>query len=162
MQLDSMKPAPGSRKSRKRVGRGPGSGSGKTAARGHKGQGARAGRSLSPGFEGGQMPLARRLPKRGFQNFNRVDYQVVNLGDLGRFDAGAVVDVEALRAVGLVRRRKPVKILAGGALDRGLTVRADAFSRAAAEAIRAAGGTAEVVSGGAERAQTSTEGSEQA
>lgn len=145
MQLDSMKPPPGSRRKRKRKGRGPGSGNGKTAGRGEKGQGARSGGNVPPGFEGGQMPIARRLPKRGFKNISRVEYQVVNLDDLKRFAAGSVVDVDVLREAGLARRRRPVKILAKGALDRGLTVRVQAFSRTAEEAIRAAGGSAEVV-----------------
>ena len=145
MQLDSMKPAPGSRRKRKRKGRGPGSGNGKTAGRGEKGQGARSGGNVPPGFEGGQMPLARRLPKRGFKNISRVEYQVVNLAELTRFDAGSVVDLAVLCDAGLARRRKPVKVLAKGALDRGLTVRVHAFSKAAEEAIRAAGGRAEVV-----------------
>ena len=145
MQLDSMKPAPGSRRKRKRKGRGPGSGNGKTAGRGEKGQGARSGGNVRPGFEGGQMPIARRLPKRGFTNISRVEYQVVNLSELTRFDAGSVVDPAALRDAGLARKRRPVKVLAKGAIDRGLTVRVHAVSKAAEEAIRAAGGTVEVV-----------------
>jgi large subunit ribosomal protein L15 len=147
MQLDSMKPAPGSRKARKRVGRGPGSGNGKTAGRGHKGQGARKSPSPGVGFEGGQMPLSRRLPKRGFKNPNRVAYQVVNLSDLEAFEAGSTVDPELLRERGLAKRRGPVKILGGGTLGHGLTVRADAFSQSAQQAIVAAGGTAEIVGG---------------
>ena len=145
MELDSMKPARGSRKPRKRVGRGPGSGSGKTAARGHKGQGARSGANLGTGFEGGQMPLARRLPKRGFKNPFRVEYQVVNLSDLADFSAGSEVDPEALREAGLAKRRMPVKVLGKGKLDVSLTVRANAFSKSAAAAIEAAGGKAEVI-----------------
>ena len=145
MKLDSMKPPKGSRRPRKRVGRGPGSGLGKTSARGHKGQRARAGGTSKVGFEGGQMPMARRLPKRGFKNPFRSVFQPVNLQDLKRFEAGATVDPESLRKVGLAKRKGPVKVLAGGALDRGLTVRAHAFSQAAVEAIRAAGGSAEVL-----------------
>ncbi|MFQ5478514.1 MAG: 50S ribosomal protein L15 [Candidatus Binatia bacterium] len=145
MQLDSMKPAPGSRRPRKRIGRGPGSGHGKTAARGHKGQGSRSGGNVSPGFEGGQMPLARRLPKRGFKNPFRVQYQVVGLGDLARFEAGTIVDVEVLRGVGLAKRRLPVKVLANGELGRGLTVRLQACSKSARAAIEAAGGKVETV-----------------
>lgn len=145
MQLDSMKPAPGSRKPRKRVGRGPGSGNGKTAGRGHKGQGSRKSPGPPPGFEGGQMPLLRRLPKRGFKNPNRVAYQVVNLSDLEVFEAGSTVDPDSLRECGLAKRRGPVKVLGGGTLGHGLTVRADAFSQSARDAIVAAGGTAEVV-----------------
>jgi large subunit ribosomal protein L15 len=145
MRLDAMKPAPGSRRPRKRIGRGTGSGLGKTSGKGHKGARARAGFVDKPGFEGGQMPMARRLPKRGFHNFTRVEYQVVNLRDLVRFGAGAVVDVAALASVGLVSGRKPVKVLAKGQLDRGLTVRANAFSASARRAIESAGGTAEIV-----------------
>ncbi len=145
MHLDSMKPAPGSRRKRRRVGRGPGSGHGKTAGRGHKGARSRSGHTLKPGFEGGQMPLARRLPKRGFRNIFRVEYQVVNVGQLGRFDDGTIVDREILREAGLCKGRKPIKVLAGGKLERALTVRADAFSTAAREAIAAAGGVAETL-----------------
>jgi large subunit ribosomal protein L15 len=147
MQLDSMKPAPGSRKNRKRVGRGPGSGTGKTSARGHKGQGSRSGGGVAIGFEGGQMPLSRRLPKRGFKNPGRCAYQVINLADLADFDSGTVVDLEALRARGLARRRKPVKILGVGTLDKAITVKADAFSRTAREAIEKVGGTATLLAG---------------
>jgi len=145
MRLDAMKPVPGSRKARKRVGRGPGSGTGKTAARGHKGQGARSGGQVTPGFEGGQMPISRRLPKHGFTNFTRVEYQIVNLSDLQRFEAGSVVDEVALRERRVVRRRLPIKVLGKGTIDRGLTVRAHAFSKSAEAAIRAAGGSVEVV-----------------
>jgi len=149
VRLDSMKPPRGARKSRKRVGRGPGSGNGKTAGRGHKGAGARAGAQVTPGFEGGQMPIQRRLPKRGFKNPTRVEYQVVNLADLAAFDAGAVVDPAVLVGAGLTRRRSCVKILAQGTLRNALTVKAHAFSGAARAAIEAAGGTCEVVSAGA-------------
>ena len=145
MRLDAMKPAPGSRRTRKRVGRGTGSGLGKTSGKGHKGARARAGYKDKPGFEGGQMPMARRLPKRGFHNFSRVEYQVVNVRDLARFDAASVVDVTALADHGLVSGRRPVKILAKGKLERGLTVRANAFSETARRAIEAAGGTVEIV-----------------
>lgn len=144
MQLDSMKPAPGSRKNRKRIGRGPGSGTGKTAARGHKGQGSRTGGGSAVGFEGGQMPLSRRLPKRGFNNPTRCAYQVINLADLADFDSGAVVDLQALRGRGLARRRQPIKILGVGTLDKAITVKADAFSRSAREAIEKVGGTATI------------------
>jgi large subunit ribosomal protein L15 len=145
MQLNRMKPAPGSRKVPRRIGRGPGSGWGKTSGKGHKGARARTGFNQKPGFEGGQMPMQRRLPKRGFHSPNREAYQVVNLRDLARFDAGSVVDVAALAAHGLVSGRSPVKVLAKGKLDRGVTVRANAFSASAKKAIEAAGGTAEVV-----------------
>lgn len=146
MQLDSMKPAPGSRQARKRLGRGPGSGLGKTSGKGHKGALARSGGSNNPGFEGGQMPLARRIPKHGFKNPSRVPYQAVNLSDLAaRFEAGEVVDIESLRERGLAKRTLPVKILGNGSIDRALTVQVDAFSAAAKAAIEGAGGTATTV-----------------
>jgi large subunit ribosomal protein L15 len=144
MDLSHLKPAAGATKNRKRLGRGPGSGQGKTAGRGHKGEGSRSGSTLSPGYEGGQMPLARRLPKRGFHNPFRTEYQVVNLGSLERFEAGTRIDADVLRASGLVRGRKKIKILASGECTKALTVRADAFSRQAREKITAAGGVAEV------------------
>jgi len=154
MQLDSMKPAPGSRTKRKRLGRGTGSGLGKTSGKGHKGSLARSGGNNAPGFEGGQMPLSRRLPKHGFKNPSRVPYQVVNLTDLAaRFVAGEVVDHETLRAHGLANRALPVKILGNGSLDRALTVRADAFSASAKAAIEKAGGTADTLAELAERGQ---------
>jgi len=154
MQLDSMKPAPGSRTKRKRVGRGPGSGLGKTSGKGHKGALARSGGNNSPGFEGGQMPLARRLPKFGFKNPFRVSYQVVNIGELAaRFEAGDVVDQETLQARGLAIRALPVKVLGSGTLDRALTVRVDAFSASAKAAIEAAGGSAATLSDLAESGQ---------
>ena len=145
MKLDSMKPPKGSRRTRKRLGRGPGSGLGKTSARGHKGQRARTGGKSKVGFEGGQMPMARRLPKRGFKNPFRTAFQVVNVQDLNRFAAGSAVDPEQLRVAGLATRRMPVKVLGQGKLERALTVKAHAFSRTAADAIKAAGGQAEVL-----------------
>jgi len=145
MRLDAMKPAPGSRRAPKRVGRGPGSGLGKTSGKGHKGARARAGFVDKPGFEGGQMPMQRRLPKRGFSNHSRVEYQVVNLRDLERFEAGSVVDAAALARKGLASVRRPIKILAKGKLGRGLTVCANAFSASARQAIEAAGGKIEIV-----------------
>jgi large subunit ribosomal protein L15 len=148
MRLDAMKPAPGSRRPRKRLGRGPGSGLGKTSGKGHKGARARTGFVDKPGFEGGQMPMQRRLPKRGFTNASRVEYQIVNLRDLERFDAASVVDAEALAGKGLASGRRPIKILAKGKLTRGLTVRAHAFSASARQAIEAAGGKTEVVAYG--------------
>jgi large subunit ribosomal protein L15 len=146
MDLSTLSPAPGATKGRKRLGRGPGSGQGKTAGKGHKGRGARSGGNTPPGYEGGQMPLQRRLPKRGFHNIFRREYSIVNLGQLdGRFDAGAVVDAAALRAQGLVRGpARPIKILAKGSLSKPLTVKADKFSAAAAQQLQAAGGSAEV------------------
>ena len=150
MDLSSLRPAPGAVKKRKRVGRGPGSGHGKTSARGHKGRGARSGGNTPPGYEGGQMPLQRRLPKFGFHNPFRKEFSIVNLGQLEKhFEAGAVVDREALRTSGLVRNLKlPIKILADGALTKALTVKAHKFSATAVERLQAAGGSAEVIARG--------------
>jgi large subunit ribosomal protein L15 len=150
MDLSTLSPAPGATKKRKRLGRGPGSGHGKTSGRGHKGRGARSGGNTPPGYEGGQMPLQRRLPKHGFRNPFRQEFSIVNIGQLDtRFAAGAVVDAESLRAQGLVHnRRQPIKILAGGTLSKALTVKADKFSAAAKERLQAAGGSAEVVTRG--------------
>ncbi len=145
--LSNLRPAKGSKFTKKRVGRGPGSGSGKTASRGYKGAQSRSGYKSKRGFEGGQMPLHRRMPKRGFTNIFRVEYAVVNLDALGeRFEAGAVVSPETLRAVGLVSdRRMPIKILARGDVGKSFTVQAHKFSGRAAEKIAAAGGTVEVL-----------------
>lgn len=150
MDLSNLAPAPGATKKRKRVGRGPGSGHGKTAVRGHKGRGARSGGNTPPGYEGGQMPLQRRLPKFGFHNPFRKEFSIVNLGQLeSHFEAGAVVDREALRTSGLIRSGKlPIKILADGTLTKPLTVKAHKFSAAAAERLQAAGGSAEVIARG--------------
>ncbi|WP_303721696.1 50S ribosomal protein L15 [Malonomonas rubra] len=146
MDLSNLKPAAGSTKNRKRIGRGPGSGAGKTAGKGHKGQNARSGGGVKPGFEGGQMPLQRRLPKRGFASLNKKVYALVNLRDLDAFDAGAVVDIEALGNAGLISGVKDgVKILADGDISKALTVQAHKFSKSAAEKIVAAGGKAEVL-----------------
>ncbi|HEY5673507.1 MAG TPA: 50S ribosomal protein L15 [Malonomonas sp.] len=146
MDLSNLKPAAGSTKNRKRIGRGPGSGTGKTAAKGHKGQKARSGGSIKPGFEGGQMPLQRRLPKRGFTSLNKQVFAVVNLSDLDVFDAGTVVGLEALGSAGLIGSVKDgVKILATGELSKALTVQAHKFSKAATEKIEAAGGKVEVL-----------------
>ena len=147
MKLHELSPAPGSVKKGYRVGRGPGSGNGKTAGKGHKGQNARSGGGVRPGFEGGQLPLYRKLPKRGFTNARFAkDYAEVNVGKLSGFDAGAVVDMDSLRTAGIVRRRcDGVRILGMGALDRALTIRAAGFSASAKEKIEAAGGKAEVV-----------------
>ncbi len=143
--LENLSPGPNSRSARKRVGRGHGSGRGKTAGRGHKGQKSRSGASLPPWFEGGQMPLYRRTPKRGFTPRARVEWSIVNLGDLSRVEA-AEVDPEVLRRHGLIRTlAKPVKILARGEIDRPLTVRAHAFSAAARGKIEAAGGVAQLI-----------------
>ena len=144
MKLHELSPAEGSKKNRKRVGRGPGSGLGKTAGRGEKGQKSRSGYSRRPGFEGGQMPLIRRVPKRGFTNLFRTEYSVVNVGDLSRReDLEGRVDPDVLLAHGMVHRGKPVKVLAKGDIDRALTVVAHKFSKAAKEKIEAAGGTCE-------------------
>lgn len=142
-ELHDLSPTPGSHRDRKRLGRGPGSGTGKTAGRGEKGQKARSGGSVRPGFEGGQMPLHRRIPKRGFHNRNRVEYQVVNVGDLAGLD-GAVTPA-TLREAGLIGSlRKPVKVLGNGELEKTLQVTAHAFSESARKKIEAAGGTATV------------------
>jgi len=144
MFLSEASPSKGSTKNPKRVGRGPGSGHGKTACRGEKGQRSRSGHSLMAGFEGGQMPLKRRVPKRGFKNPFRVEYQVVNLETLARFDAGTALDPKALRRAGVIASAdQPVKVLGRGKLDRALDITADAFSASAREAIEKAGGKAQ-------------------
>lgn len=146
MDLSHLRPAAGATRKRKRIGRGPGSGHGKTSGKGHKGKGARSGGNTPPGYEGGQMPLSRRLPKYGFHNPFREEFSVVNLGSLERFDSGAVVDGSALVSAGLVRNlKKKIKILADGTLTKSLTVKAQAFSKQAQEKITALGGTTEVV-----------------
>jgi large subunit ribosomal protein L15 len=146
MDLSNLSPAKGAVKNRKRLGRGTGSGLGKTAGRGHKGAGQRAGANTKPGFEGGQMPLQRRLPKYGFSNPFRVEYSIVNLADLEQqFDAGAEIDPQVLLAKRMVRKGKPVKILARGELTKNLSVKAHAFSEKAKSGIAAAGGSAEVI-----------------
>ena len=147
MKLHELSPAAGSTKERKRIGRGAGSGQGKTAGKGHKGQKARAGRGMRPGFEGGQMPLQRRLPKRGFNNIFRKVIVAINVADLNaKFEDGAVVDAEALKSAGLVKNYfDGVKILGNGELTKKLTVKANAFSETAKQKIEAAGGNAEVI-----------------
>lgn len=145
--LSTLRPAPGSRKPSKRVGRGPGSGHGKTSSRGQKGLKSRSGATMVPGFEGGQMPLQRRLPKRGFKNIYKVYYQVVNVEDLEDFDAGTVVTPELLKSQGKIKTlRRPVKILGNGELSKSLTIQADQFSQSARQKIVAAGGSAEETS----------------
>ena len=141
MKLHDLSPAKGSTQSRKRVGRGPGSGLGKTAGRGHKGQGSRAGSRMVPGFEGGQMPLIRRVPKRGFNNIFRVEYAVVNLEQLA--DLGSEVTPELLREKGIVRGSKPVKVLGDGEVKKAIRVVAHKFSKSARAKIEAAGGRCE-------------------
>ncbi len=146
-ELHDLSPNPGSDRDRKRVGRGPGSGLGKTSGRGHKGQGSRSGGGVRRGFEGGQMPLQRRIPKRGFTNLNRVEYQVVNVRDLAGIEAGEVTP-EILLAHGLIKRKKqPVKILGSGEVEGAYQVTAHRFSNTAREKIQAAGGTVTVLAG---------------
>ena len=146
MKLNELKPVEGARHYKKRVGRGSGSGMGKTATRGHKGQNARSGGGVRPAFEGGQTPLFKRLPKRGFTNINRIDYAVINVEDLNCFEAGTVVDTELLQAKGLVKKEyEGVKVLGNGELNVALTVKAKKFSKSASEKISAAGGTIEVL-----------------
>lgn len=146
MELNSLKPAIGSTRNKKRIGRGTGSGHGKTATKGHKGQKARSGGSIKAGFEGGQMPMQRRLPKRGFTPLMRKEYAVVNIGQLDIFEAGTSVDMEALLKSGLVGKALDgIKILATGDLTKPLSVKAHKFSAAAKEKIVAAGGTIEEI-----------------
>lgn len=146
MDLSNLKPAIGSTKNRKRLGRGHGSGTGKTAGKGHKGQKARSGGSVKAGFEGGQMPLQRRLPKRGFTSLNKKVYALVNLRDLDVFEAGTVVDVAAFGKAGLVVEvHDGIKVLGDGEITKALTVQAHKFSKSAQEKIEAAGGKAEVL-----------------
>ena len=146
MKLNQLTATPGSTMERKRIGRGYGSGTGKTAGKGHKGQKARAGRGQRPGFEGGQMPLQRRVPKRGFNNIFAKEIVSLNVGTLNQFEDGAVVDAAALVETGILRKScDGVKILANGELKKKLTVKATAFSEAAKAKIEAAGGKAEVI-----------------
>lgn len=145
MKLNELSPVEGSTREVKRIGRGHGSGNGKTAGKGHKGQKARAGRGMRAGFEGGQMPLQRRVPKRGFNNIFATEYVIVNVSDLDVFEDGTVVDSAALKAKGLVGKTLDgVKILGNGEISKKLTVKAAAFSGSAKEKIEAAGGKAEV------------------
>jgi large subunit ribosomal protein L15 len=146
MKLHELAPAPGSKHAKKRVGRGTGSGMGKTSTRGHKGQWARSGGGVRPGFEGGQNPLYRRLPKRGFKNFNRIEYAIVNLEELNQFAAGTEVTPETLLETGIVKNPKDgIKILGNGELTVQLTVKANKFSQSAVDKIQAAGGKSEVI-----------------
>jgi len=146
MELSNLKPKKGARHVKKRIGRGPGSGHGKTAGRGEKGQKSRSGYSRMIGFEGGQMPLHRRLPKRGFTNIFKKEYAVVNLSDLERFDNGATVDETTLRQAGLVKGRYDgIKVLGMGKLSKKLTVSATKFSETARKQIEAAGGTCQEI-----------------
>ncbi|MBZ4645214.1 MAG: large subunit ribosomal protein [Petroclostridium sp.] len=146
MKLFELQPAPGSKKKPMRKGRGHGSGNGKTAGRGHKGQKARAGGGVRPGFEGGQMPLHRRIPKRGFTNIFAKEFVEINVSDLDRFDNGTVVTPELLKESGVIRKIKDgVVVLGRGELTKNLTVKASRFSKSAAEKIEAAGGKVEVM-----------------
>ena len=146
MDLSNLQPAFGSTKNRKRIGRGHGSGTGKTAGKGHKGQKARSGGSIKAGFEGGQMPLQRRLPKRGFTPLSKKVYSLVNLRDLDVFEAGSVVDLAAFGKAGLVNEvLDGIKVLGDGELTKALTVQAHKFSKSAQEKIEAAGGKVEVL-----------------
>ena len=146
MKLHELNAVEGARHSRKRVGRGTGSGHGKTSCRGHKGQNSRSGGGVRPGFEGGQTPLFKRLPKRGFTNVNRKEYAVVNVEDLNVFEKDSVVTIENLQEKGLVKKvYNGVKVLGDGKLEVALTVKANKFSKAAEAAITSAGGTIEVL-----------------
>ncbi|MGZ7078343.1 MAG: 50S ribosomal protein L15 [Thermoanaerobaculia bacterium] len=146
MELSNMKPKMGARHARKRVGRGPGSGHGKTSSRGEKGQKSRSGYASKLGFEGGQMPLARRLPKRGFTNIFKKEHAIVNLADLERFDNGATVDEAVLRQAGLIKgSHDGIKVLGNGKLSKKLTVHAKKFSETARKQIEAAGGTCQEI-----------------
>ena len=142
LRLNTLSPTKGARKARKRIGRGPGSGFGKTAGRGHKGARSRSGYSSKPGFEGGQMPLHRRLPKRGFTNIFKKEYAIVSLSDLDRFEAGSVVDRDALLAAGLIKKKDAfVKLLANGEISKAMTIDVDKISQGARDKLVAAGGT---------------------
>ena len=144
--VHDLAPARGATHYKKRIGRGPGSGHGKTAGKGHKGQKSRTGYRHQRGFEGGQMPLHRRIPKRGFTNIFRVEYDIVNLSDLDRFEAGAAVTPDSLDALRLARKNRPIKILGDGEIKKALTVSAHKFSASAKARIEAAGGRCEVLS----------------
>lgn len=146
MELNNLKPTPGSTKNRKRIGRGTGSGHGKTATKGHKGQKARSGGSIKAGFEGGQMPMQRRLPKRGFTPIDRVEYSIVNLSQLDVFDAGTAIDGDALAIKGLIKNScAAVKVLGNGDVIKAFKVSATKFSQSAKDKIVAAGGTVEEI-----------------
>ena len=153
MKLHELRPAEGATKRRKRVGRGRGSGHGKTSGRGHKGQGARAGGGKGPYFEGGQLPLVRRLPfKRGFTNIFRIEYQILNLKSLQKFPPNAEVNPQVLKEEGLIKGKKPVKILGEGEITNPLTVLAHSFSRSAREKIEAKGGKVQTIKNAQESA----------
>ena len=142
LRLNTLSPSKGARKAKKRIGRGPGSGFGKTAGRGHKGARSRSGYSSKPGFEGGQMPLHRRLPKRGFTNIFKKEYAIVSLTDLDRFEAGTIVNRDTLLAAGLIKKKDAfVKLLANGEISKAITLDVDKVSQGAREKVVAAGGT---------------------
>lgn len=146
MRLHDLKPAKGQTKSKKRVGRGPGSGLGTTAGRGMNGQNSRSGGGVRPGFEGGQMPLFRRIPKRGFKNYFKKDWVIVNVSDLNRFDNGTEITPELLLESGLIKKTGfGVKVLGDGELEKKLTVKANKFTQSAIDKIQAAGGSSEVI-----------------
>lgn len=146
MKLHEMKYNAGARKDTKRLGRGQGSGQGKTAGKGHKGQNARSGGGVAIGFEGGQTPLYKRIPKRGFTNFTRLEYAVINLSDLNKFDDGATVTPELLKEAGIVKKQlNGIKVLGNGKLEKKLTVKCNKISSSAKEAIEKAGGSVEVL-----------------
>ncbi len=146
MRLNDLKPAKGAVRKRRRLGTGTGSGTGGTCTKGHKGQKSRAGGGVPPWFEGGQMPLQRRLPKRGFVNPSRKEYQVVNVSDLARFEAGATIGIEELHQAGLIGKKLvPVKLLGTGSLDKALTVKVHAASKSAVEKVGQGGGKVEIL-----------------
>ena len=146
MKLNELTYTEGSRSNRKRIGRGQGSGTGKTSGKGNKGQNARSGGGVAIGFEGGQTPFFKRMPKRGFTNYTRKEYAIVNVEDLNKFEDGVTVDYEALKAAGLVKKHLDgVKVLGYGKLEKKLTVKAEKFSKTAQSAIEAAGGKVEVL-----------------
>ena len=146
MKLHELSPAPGSARDNYRKGRGPGSGNGKTAGKGHKGQNARSGGGVRPGFEGGQLPLYRKLPKRGFNNKFAVNYAIVNVEELNRYENGTTVDINTLLADRVIRKTYDgLKVLGNGELSKKLTVKAEKFSKSAVEKIEKAGGKAEVI-----------------
>ena len=146
MELHQLHPAEGSRKNRKRIGRGHGSGQGKTAGKGHKGQNARSGGGVKPGFEGGQMPLQRRVPKRGFNNIFAKKVAAINVGQFERFGSGTIVGEKELKEAGLLKRKYDIiKVIGGGKLTKNLTIRVNKFSDSAVSKIKSAGGIAEVV-----------------
>ncbi len=146
MKLEEMKFNPGARSTRKRLGRGQGSGTGKTAGKGHKGQNARSGGGVAIGFEGGQTPIYKTLPKRGFTNCNRLEYAIINLSDLNKFEDGATVNFEILKQAGIVKKQlNGLKVLGNGTLEKKVNVTCNKISKSAQAAIEKAGGTVEVI-----------------